>query len=186
MHVTPLEPEGLILIELALKTDDRGFFVERYQQALFRDHGLPAAFVQDNHSRSAPRVLRGLHYQFNPAQGKLVGVIRGSIWDVAVDIRKDSPTYRFSFGVELSDRNGQMLWIPPGFAHGFCVLGEEPADVVYKVDQVYNQSGEGGIRWDDADLAIAWPISNPKVSPRDQALSSFAFYDAHQPDWKFL
>src|SRR5215471_13641545 len=139
MQVTRLEPKGLTLIELALRNDARGFFVERYKQALFREHGLPTTFVQDNHSRSEPRVLRGLHYQFNPAQGKLVGVIRGRIWDVAVDLRKDSPTYRSYFGIELSDVNAQMLWVPPGFAHGFCVLGEEAADVVYKVDQLYNQ-----------------------------------------------
>src|SRR5215472_13943674 len=119
MKVTRLEPEGLILIELAIKGDGRGFFVERYREELFRQHGLPTDFVQDNHSRSAPRVLRGLHYQFNPAQGKLVGVVRGRIWDVAVDIRKDSPTYRAFYGAELSDENGRMLWIPPGFAHGF-------------------------------------------------------------------
>src|SRR5215467_3596107 len=183
MQVTRLEPEGLILIELALKKDDRGFFVERYKQAMFREHGLPADFVQDNHSRSAPRVLRGLHYQFDPPQGKLVGVVRGSIWDVAVDLRKDSPTYRSFFGIELSDSNGRMLWIPPGFAHGFCVLGEEPADVVYSVDSFYNPEGEGGILWNDPDLAIAWPVKNPIVSRKDQWLGSFAAYKSASPAW---
>src|SRR5262252_4612638 len=186
MQVKRLELAGLILIELTLKKDDRGFFVERYQQAQFLEHGLPTAFVQDNHSRSAPRVLRGLHYQFNPAQGKLVGVIRGSIWDVAVDLRKTSATYGRYLGIELSDKNGQMLWIPPGFAHGFCVLGDEPADVVYKVDQSYNQAGEGGIRWADPDIAINWPVNNPIVSLRDQALPSYADFDAHQPEWDSL
>src|SRR5205823_71251 len=138
MKVLPVEIKGLALVELKVHGDARGFFVERYQHDRFRDHGLPSNFVQDNHSRSAPGVLRGLHYQVNPGQGKLVGVIRGRIWDVAVDIRPNSPTYGKHVAVELSDMNGRLLWIPPGFAHGFCVLGEEPADVLYKVDAAYN------------------------------------------------
>jgi len=184
MKVTRLGPEGLVLIELAVKSDARGFFVERYREELFREYGLPTSFVQDNHSRSAPGVLRGLHYQFNPAQGKLVGVVRGRIWDVAVDIRQDSPTYRQPFGIELSDLNGKMLWMPPGFAHGFCVLGNEPADVVYKVDRVYNQAGEAGIHWADPDLAIRWPITDPTISDKDRHLTPFKSYDANPPIWR--
>src|SRR6516162_2296816 len=115
MRVTRLEPQGLLLVELALHGDARGFFVERFHEARFREFGLPTRFVQDNHSRSAPGVLRGLHYQSRPAQGKLVGVTRGRIWDVAVDLRSDSPTIGQSFAVELSDLDGRLLWIPAGF-----------------------------------------------------------------------
>jgi dTDP-4-dehydrorhamnose 3,5-epimerase len=176
MKVTALEPRGVVLVELLLYGDARGFFVERFQAARFREHGLPVAFVQDNHSRSAPGVLRGLHYQTNPTQGKLVGVVRGRIWDVSVDIRADSPTFGKHVGVELSDLNGRLVWIPPGFAHGFCVLGEEPADVLYKVDSPYNPAGEAGISWNDPELAIPWPVKEPVVSARDQRLGTFAGY----------
>jgi dTDP-4-dehydrorhamnose 3,5-epimerase len=183
MQVIPVEIKGLALIELKVHGDPRGFFVERFQQDRFRSHGLPTHFVQDNHSRSAPGVLRGMHYQLQPSQGKLIGVIRGRIWDVAADIRPDSPTFGQHVGVELSDTNGRLLWIPPGFAHGFCVLGNEPADVLYKVDASYNAAGEGGISWNDPDLAIPWPLSNPTVSKRDQGLSSFVQYRAKPPVW---
>ena len=183
MKITPLEIEGLTLIELALHGDHRGFFVERFQLATFEAHGLPTVFAQDNHSRSAPGVLRGLHYQHTPAQGKLVGVIRGRIWDVAVDIRPDSPTFGQSVGMELSDLNGRLLWIPAGFAHGFCVLGDEPADLLYKVGAPYSPQGEGGIAWDDPELAVAWPVADPVVSARDQSLASFADYRAHPVAW---
>jgi dTDP-4-dehydrorhamnose 3,5-epimerase len=125
-------------------------------------------------------VLRGLHYQTAPAQGKLVGVVRGRIWDVVVDIRPSSPTYGRHSAVELTDLNGRLLWIPAGFAHGFCVLGDEPADVLYKVDALYNPASEGGIRWDDPELGIAWPIERPVISARDQKLPSFAEY-RHAP-----
>jgi dTDP-4-dehydrorhamnose 3,5-epimerase len=182
MKVTRLEIEGLLLVELVVHGDQRGFFVERFRADRFREYGLPTTFAQDNHSRSAPGVLRGVHYQHTPAQGKLVGVTRGRIWDVAVDIRHDSPTYGRSIGRELSDLNGLLLWIPPGFAHGFCVLGDEPADVLYKVDAPYNPAGEAGIAWDDRDLAIRWPIGEPTVSARDRELPSFAEYRA-RPVW---
>jgi dTDP-4-dehydrorhamnose 3,5-epimerase len=119
-------------------------------------------------------VLRGLHFQDGPPQGKLVGVMRGRIWDVAVDIRPDSRTFGRSVGIELSDANGRLLWIPGGFAHGFCVLGNEPADLLYKVDTPYNPAREGGICWGDEDLAIRWPLDTPIVSSRDQALPRFS------------
>ncbi len=183
MIVTPLELSGLLLIELKIFRDERGFFVERFQQERFRERGLPSEFHQDNHSRSAPGVLRGLHYQQNPAQGKLVGVIRGWIQDIAVDLRHDSPTFGKHLSIELSDDNGRLLWIPPGFAHGFCVLGDEPADVIYKVDAPYNAAGEGGIHWADPELQIAWQVSSPLVSTRDEVLPGFASYCQQSVNW---
>jgi len=147
--------------------------MERFHAADFRGLGLPVAFVQDNHSRSHPRVLRGLHYQDDPPQGKLVGVTRGRIWDVAVDVRPGSPTFAQSFALELNDTDGRLFWIPAGFAHGFCVLGDEPADVMYKVDAPYNPRTERGILWRDADLAIKWPVADPIVSDRDAAFPCF-------------
>ncbi len=183
MTVTRLDPEGLLLIELVIHADPRGFFAERFQLARFRENGLPTNFVQDNHSRSSPGTLRGLHYQHSPPQGKLVGVTRGRIWDVAVDIRPNSPTYGRSLGMELSDMNGRLLWVPPGFAHGFCVLGDEPADVLYKVDALYDPEGEGGIFWANSELSISWPITRPIVSAKDQKLPSFAEYRANPVRW---
>src|SRR5262245_41452032 len=128
MKVIPLELRGLVLIEQVVHRDERGFFIERFNARKFTELGLPTEFVQENHSRSEPGVLRGLHYQNAPAQSKLVGVTRGRIWDVAVDLRPDSPTFGRHSALELSDDNGRMLWIPAGFAHGFCVLGDESAD----------------------------------------------------------
>ena len=181
--VVPLEIEGLVLIQLALHGDERGFFTERFNLERFSEHLLPTSFVQDNHSRSAPGTLRGLHFQHSPPQGKLVGVTRGRILDVAVDIRLGSATYGKNVAVELSDVNGRLLWVPAGFAHGFCVVGNQPADVVYKVDSHYAVTGEGGIRWDDKQLAIKWPVMKPVVSDRDQNLATFADYTAHPPHW---
>ena len=173
--VKELSIPGLKLISLKIFHDDRGFFVERYQSERFLGFGLPE-LIQDNHSRSKPGVIRGLHYQTNPNQGKLVGVIRGRIWDVAVDLRRDSPTFGKWEALELNEKDGKLLWIPPGFAHGFCVLGDEDADVFYKVDSAYNQKGEGGIRFDDPDLKISWPISSPIVSSRDRVMPTLAEY----------
>jgi dTDP-4-dehydrorhamnose 3,5-epimerase len=174
MKTTPLELPGLVLVSPTVYRDERGFFLERFNHERYWNSDLPSYFVQDNHSRSLPGVLRGLHFQRNPAQGKLIGVTRGEILDVAVDIRPDSPTFGRSIQVRLNAESGQMLWIPEGFAHGFCVLGQEAADVYYKVDGAYNPAGEGGIRWDDPDLAIAWPLQNPMISQRDRSLGSFA------------
>jgi dTDP-4-dehydrorhamnose 3,5-epimerase len=182
-HVMPLRIRGLLLIENAIHGDARGFFTERFHVERFREHGFNVAFAQENHSRSAPRVLRGLHYQHAPAQGKLIGVVRGSIWDVVVDIRPASETFGHHVGVELSDINGRLLWLPAGFAHGFCVLGDEPADLLYKVDAPYEPKGEGGIQWDDPQLEIQWPIEHPVVSARDAHQSSFAEYVVSPPRW---
>ena len=177
MKITRLDIDGLLLIELDVHGDERGFFVERFNLERFRAAGLPTDFVQDNHSRSRPGVVRGLHYQHTPAQGKLVGVTRGRIFDVVLDIRPNSPTYGQTWSTELSDMNGRLLWIPPGFAHGFAVLGDTPADLFYKVDVPYNPDGEDGILWNDPALAIAWPVENPIVSARDQTMRTLATHE---------
>jgi dTDP-4-dehydrorhamnose 3,5-epimerase len=175
--------EGLKLIRLKVHGDGRGFFVERFHAKRFADAGLPTVFSQDNHSRSAPGILRGLHYQHTPPQGKLVGILRGRVWDVAVDIRKDSKTFGQHYGVELTGNGGELLWIPAGFAHGFCVLGDEPVDMLYKVTGQYNQAGEGGILYDDPALAIEWPVANPIVSERDKTLQSWQHYCESNINW---
>ena len=163
--------EGLQLIECRYFHDSRGFFTESFREETFQKLGLTSKFIQDNHSRSLPRVLRGLHLQRSPdEQGKLVRVMRGKIWDVTVDLRKGSASFGKSFGCELSDANGLMLWVPKGFAHGFAVLGDEPADVFYKVDAYYNPKTDGGVRWNDPELGIEWPIREPIVSVKDAAL----------------
>lgn len=169
---------GLALVENRKFSDSRGFFEEFFNLEKFTGVAGEFKCVQVNHSRSRPGVLRGLHYQLDPAQGKFVGVIRGRIWDVAVDIRPASPTRGQYFAAELSDANSRMLWIPAGFAHGFYVMGDEDADVIYLVDNLYNPKTEGGVRWDDPDLAIEWPVSAassavPIVSDKDQSLGLF-------------
>ena len=171
---TPIS--DLKIIQLKIYRDDRGFFVERFNKKIFEELGLPVEYFQDNFSYSVPRVLRGLHYQQNPTQAKVVGCVRGRIWDVAVDIRKNSPTFGQHFGIELSGENGKLFYMPAGFAHGFCVLGDKPADVAYKVDNPYCQSGDGGIAFDDTDLDINWPIKDPIVSDKDKVLQSFKDY----------
>jgi len=175
--------EGLKVIDLNVHGDARGFFVERFHVKRFAEAGLPHIFLQDNHSRSAPGVLRGVHYQYAPPQGKLVGVTRGRVWDVAVDIRPWSTTFGQYYGVELSGENGRLFWMPPGFAHGFCVLGDEPVDMLYKVTSVYNGPGEGGIQFDDPEIGIKWPIASPVVSQRDREQMSFAEYKKSPPAW---
>jgi dTDP-4-dehydrorhamnose 3,5-epimerase len=150
--------------------DGRGWFRETYRRRDFERHGIAVDFRQDNHARSHVRgVLRGLHYQLHPqAQGKLIRCCAGSIWDVAVDIRQGSPTYRQWMGMELSAESGDLLWIPEGFAHGYCTLSDT-ADVLYKTTAEYSPAHERGIRWDDPALAIRWPVENPSLSPRDAA-----------------
>ncbi len=176
MKTSSCDIEGLLIVQLKLYADERGFFVERFNKKFFAESGITCDFIQDNHSRSAPGVLRGLHYQNSPPQGKLVGVLRGKIWDVAVDIRPDSASFGKYFALELSAENGLLLWIPHGFAHGFCVLGNEPADVLYKVTAPYNPAGEGAICYDDPELAIQWPVKNPLISERDKRADNFAKY----------
>jgi dTDP-4-dehydrorhamnose 3,5-epimerase len=174
MTFTPLSLSGLMLIEPPVYADERGFFLETYKASRFAAHGIPEVFTQDNHSCSCRGVLRGLHYQVPPlAQGKLVRVVEGRIWDVAVDIRRGSPTFGRHQGVELSGEHAAMLWIPPGFAHGFVVLSEK-AHFLYKCTAEYDRASERGIRWDDPELAIPWPLRNVQVSPKDAALPRFA------------
>ncbi|MCM2321836.1 MAG: dTDP-4-dehydrorhamnose 3,5-epimerase [Oligoflexia bacterium] len=184
MKVTSLGLPGLLLVETRVFGDKRGFFMERFNQEEFSRLGLPDTFVQDNHSRSAPGIVRGLHFQTDPAQGKLVGVVRGAIWDVAVDLREDSPTFGQHATMELTGESGRFFWIPAGFAHGFCVLGDEPADLLYKTTALYNPKTEGGIHWADPELGIPWPLRSPVLSARDEGLQSFAEYRKRPAVWK--
>ncbi|MDP2790999.1 MAG: dTDP-4-dehydrorhamnose 3,5-epimerase [Rectinemataceae bacterium] len=168
-----LSIQGLLLIKPRIFTDSRGYFCETYKHSDFAQGGIDFPFVQDNHSFSPKGILRGLHFQMEPhGQGKLVRAIGGRIWDVAVDLREDSPTFGKWEGVELSDENGCMLWIPGGFAHGFVVLSET-VHLLYKCTAEYSAASESGIRWDDPDLAIKWPISDVSVSDKDAQLGSF-------------
>ncbi len=162
----------VVLIRCKQFPDDRGFFRETYKYSDFATNGIHQGFVQDNYSRSTRGVLRGLHYQKDPdAQGKLVSVIHGRIYDVAVDIRKGSPTYGHWVGVELTQERPEMLWVPEGFAHGFCVLSDT-VDFTYKCTAEYTPETYRGIAWNDPDLAILWPIKDPILSDRDKNLPS--------------
>lgn len=169
-----LLPEVLIL-EPEVFADPRGFFLESFNQRDFEQAiGLKTGFVQDNHSRSSKGVLRGLHYQFQRAQGKLIRVVRGRVFDVAVDVRPESPTFRKWTGSELDEDNHRQIWIPPGFAHGFLVLSEF-ADVLYKTTEYYAPEFERSIRWNDPDLNIAWPtLEAPILSSKDSSAPFFA------------
>ena len=163
-----LEIPDVILIKPKVFGDERGFFMETYKRPDFESAGIKGEFVQDNHSRSRYGVLRGLHFQREPyAQAKIVRVVRGVIYDVAVDLRKDSPTFGKWVGVILSEFNKWQLYVPRGFAHGFVVLSDV-ADVVYKVDNVYAPDYEGGIIWNDPDLNIDWPLDEPIISEKDR------------------
>jgi dTDP-4-dehydrorhamnose 3,5-epimerase len=157
---------GVILVTSREFADERGFFTETYNQRQFTEAGLPADFVQDNHSRSNRGVLRGLHYQYPQWQGKLVRVIRGEIFDVAVDIRSDSPNFGQWVGVTLNADSQQPIYVPPGFAHGFCVMSEF-ADVVYKCTTLYKSQDDAAIRWDDPQINIDWPLRDPVISEKD-------------------
>lgn len=159
--------DGLALIEVGAYGDERGFLLESFREDEWRELGVDVPFVQENHSRSGQGTLRGIHFQTRPGQGKLVRCARGTIWDVAVDLRRDSPTYRRWEGYELSDSNGRQLFVPVGFGHGFCVLSEE-ADVTYKLSSYYDPESESGIAWDDPDVGVEWPVSDPVVSERDR------------------
>lgn len=171
MKFLPTCIPGLVVIEPTVFGDERGFFMETYHAAKFKDAGITANFVQDNHSKSGRGILRGLHYQIQHAQGKLVRVVSGEVFDVAVDLRHDSPTCGQWVGEVLSAENKRMLWVPPGFAHGFLVTSES-AEFVYKCTDFYAPQHERAVRWDDPDLNIAWPLPNgvpPLVSAKDAA-----------------
>jgi dTDP-4-dehydrorhamnose 3,5-epimerase len=165
-----LEPEGLVLVEPRAFPDDRGFFMESYKESEFVAGGVSCRFVQDNHSLSRKNVIRGLHFQREPrAQGKLVRVISGAAWDVAVDLRRGSPTARRWTAVELSAANRKMFYIPAGFAHGFAALTDD-VHLLYKCTEEYDASRDAGIRWDDPDIGISWPVEDPIVSEKDRIL----------------
>jgi dTDP-4-dehydrorhamnose 3,5-epimerase len=174
MQILDLEISDLKLLKLNAHRDERGYFVERFKKKEFSVLGVE--FVQDNFSRSAPKVLRGLHYQFQPAQGKLVTCLSGKILDVAVDIRQASPSYGKSVAVTLDSEQPEWLWVPAGFAHGFCVLGDQPADVMYKVTCPYGPQGEGAILWNDSELNIPWPYQDVVMSGKDRQAQSFSAY----------
>ncbi|MGC8780156.1 MAG: dTDP-4-dehydrorhamnose 3,5-epimerase [Anaerolineae bacterium] len=181
MQVETTALPGVLIITPRVFVDPRGFFYESYNQETFRRHGIETVFVQDNHSKSVRGTLRGLHFQLPPAaQVKLVRVVRGAIWDVAVDIRRGSPTFGRWVGVELSASNYRQLYVPIGFAHGFCVLSDE-AEVLYKTSHVYDPDRERGIAWNDPALGIAWPIGEPLLSARDRAAGTLADYLAETP-----
>jgi len=167
MNVIKTKLDGCVIIEPKVFGDERGFFLETFQAERYASEaGITLPFVQDNHSRSSKNVLRGLHFQKTKPQGKLVRVVRGHVYDVAVDTRKGSPTYGQWEGLILSEENKTQLWVPPGFAHGFVVLSDT-ADFEYKCTDYYDPSDEGSILWNDPDLNISWPIDNPILSNKD-------------------
>jgi len=168
MNVDTCKLDGVLLVTPQVFGDDRGFFMETYNQQKAADLGLPTEFVQDNHSKSAKGVLRGLHYQSPQWQGKLVRVVQGEIFDVAVDIRAGSPTFGQWVGFYLNDENKQQLYVPEGFAHGFVVTSET-AEVVYKCTSLYEPAQEGSLLWNDPKIGIEWPIDSPLLSAKDEA-----------------
>lgn len=170
MRIVSTRLPDVKLIEPASVGDARGFFQETYRRDLYVEAGIDAVFVQENHSRSAKGVLRGLHFQQPHAQGKLVRVVRGAVFDVAVDVRRGSPDFGAWVGAELSDANRLQIWIPPGFAHGFLALADT-TDVIYKCTDYYAPAAEHGVRWDDPDVGIAWPDfgAAPQLSAKDAA-----------------
>ena len=175
MKFIPTEIPGVIIVEPDVFGDHRGFFMESWHAEKFAESGIEAQFVQDNHSRSSQGILRGLHYQIEQPQGKLVRVLSGEVFDVAVDLRRNSPTFGKWVGMTLNDTDKKMLWVPPGFAHGFYVVSEQ-ADFFYKCTELYAPEYERAIRWDDPDLAIDWPIADgqePVLAPKDAAAKSF-------------
>ena len=159
MKIIKTHLPGVVVIEPKVFGDKRGFFLETFRQDVLQQAGINVTFVQDNHSRSSQGVLRGLHYQLKQTQGKLVRVTSGSVFDVAVDVRKGSPTFGQWYGAQLDEENMLMMYIPPGFAHGFVVLSES-ADFLYKCTEYYHPESEQGIAWDDPDIGIEWPIAN--------------------------
>ncbi|MDX3906786.1 MAG: dTDP-4-dehydrorhamnose 3,5-epimerase [Pigmentiphaga sp.] len=175
MNIIQTRLPGVLIFEPKVFGDDRGFFVETFRETWLEEARIPFRFVQDNQSRSRRGVLRGLHYQWSNPQGKLVRAARGKVFDVAVDVRKGSPSFGQWVGVELDDIHHRQLWIPPGFAHGFCVLSDE-ADFVYKCTTYYDPASDTGIRWDDKQIGIDWPDAGVpfQLSPKDTAMPALA------------
>lgn len=180
MKITPTAIPEVLLIEPDVHGDARGFFMESWHARKYAEQGLDVAFVQDNHSRSRRGVLRGLHYQLEVPQGKLVRVTAGRVFDVAVDIRRGSPSFGRWVGYELSGENFRQLYVPPGFAHGFCVLSES-ADFLYKCTDFYAPETEYGIRWDDPDIGIDWPDGEFQISDKDAQNRLLREMDAELP-----
>jgi len=179
MKVTPTALADVLLIEPRVFADARGFFFESYNRLAFAEAGIDVEFVQDNHSRSARGVLRGLHYQIEHAQGKLARVISGEVYDVAVDMRRSSPTFGRSIGMKLSADEKQMLWIPPGFAHGFLVLSDA-AEFLYKTTDYWYPEFERSLLWNDSALGIAWPLAQaPTLAAKDAAATPLSHADAY-------
>jgi dTDP-4-dehydrorhamnose 3,5-epimerase len=174
---TSLGLEGLVCVQPQVFADDRGFFFESYHQERYQKMGIACDFVQDNHSRSVYGTLRGLHYQSTPGQAKLVRVLSGRIFDVAVDIRPQSPTFGQWAGVYLDAEKHAQLFVPVGFAHGFCVVSDV-AEVAYKVSALYNPSTECSIAWNDPAIGVEWPVKDPLLSARDMQASSWAQFCA--------
>jgi dTDP-4-dehydrorhamnose 3,5-epimerase len=171
LDIEPLALPGVLKINPRVFGDGRGFFLESYNAKVFAAAGLPTEWVQDNHSRSLKGVLRGLHYQLERPQGKLVRVIRGAVFDVAVDLRRSSPTFGKWVGAELSDENQAMMWVPPGFGHGFLTLSDV-ADFCYKCTTLWDAPSDRSLRWDDPEIGIAWPLDRlggeaPKLARKD-------------------
>jgi dTDP-4-dehydrorhamnose 3,5-epimerase len=161
------ELNGLVIFETDIHKDNRGFFVETFRADEFKAIGLPFNFEQDNYSRSMAGVLRGMHFQWEPPQGKLIRVVAGTAYFAEVDLRKGSPSFGKYFGIELSEYNKKVLWVPPGFANGFVALSET-VDVQYKCTTLWNGKGEGCILWNDPDIGIKWPLGNPILSEKDK------------------
>jgi len=179
MKVTPTPLADVLLIEPRVFGDARGYFFESYNRRAFAQAGIDVEFVQDNHSRSSRGVLRGLHYQIERAQGKLVRVVSGEVYDVAVDMRRSSPTFGRSIGMTLSAHDKQMLWIPPGFAHGFLVLSET-AEFIYKTTDFWYPEFERSLLWNDSALGIVWPLQQaPTLAAKDAAGTPFAIADTY-------
>ena len=173
MERLPTQLDGLVLLAPAKHGDERGFFMETFRADTATEHGVPTQFVQDNHSRSRRGTIRGIHFQTHPGQGKLVRVARGAVFDVAVDLRRGSPTFGQWEGFELDDERGHQLYIPIGFGHGFCVLSET-ADFVYKCTNYYDPATEAGFRFDDPEVGIAWPDVELLYSERDRSAPRLA------------
>lgn len=183
MRITSIDIPGVLLIEPAVFRDARGLFLETYHQRRYAEAGIPGTFVQDNYSSSVRGTLRGMHYQEPHAQGKLVMVTEGAVFDVVADIRKGSPTFGRWYGVELSADNRRQVYVPPGCAHGFCVLTDLAA-FLYKCTDYYSPKDERGIVWNDPSLKIAWPVTAPILSPKDQALKTMADMEADLPVYR--
>jgi dTDP-4-dehydrorhamnose 3,5-epimerase len=166
MKITETGLAGLLLIEPRYFRDERGYFLETFSGPRYRDVGIADDFVQENHSRSSKGILRGLHFQVRRPQAQLVTVMRGKVFDVGVDLRPGSKTFGRWFGAELSDEGACQMYMPPGFAHGFCVLSDV-ADLHYMVSRIYDHSDEGGLRWNDPEIGIRWPVERPIISERD-------------------